>query len=59
MSRKARCSNCNQWYYNDDGLFISRRGEYDSSMCPQCNSEIDAQIATRTTKSTFYGKLNK
>ena len=51
MSRKAKCSNCGQWYYNDEGLFISRPSTYDPSMCPECNAEIDAQIASQTPEA--------
>lgn len=59
MTRKARCSNCGQWYYSDYGLMIIRPSTYDSTMCPNCNSDIDAQIESRTPDTRVYGKLQE
>lgn len=47
MTRKGKCSNCRDWYYNDNGLMISRPDTYDGSMCENCNSTIDADIKTK------------
>lgn len=44
MTRKSKCSNCGKWYYNDNGLMISRPPEYDQSMCGDCNRKIDNEI---------------
>lgn len=53
MTRKAQCSKCGQWYYNDNGQMIYRPPEYDSSMCGTCNAEIDNQIRTKTNIKYF------
>ncbi len=49
MSRKAKCSNCGNWFYNDSGLHISRPSTHDSSMCGECNRKIDSEIESRET----------
>jgi len=44
MTRKAICSRCNKWFYNHNGMMIYLPPEYDDSMCPKCNEEIDMEI---------------
>lgn len=58
MSRKARCRNCGEWYYNHNGQYIVLPDTYDDSMCGNCNRSIDAEIAeNQTSISKDYKKL--
>lgn len=44
MKRKQKCSNCGEWYYNHNGLFIVLPDTYDDDICRKCNTEIDERI---------------